>query len=185
LRSFICFNDYPQKKEFTMKKMLRSILVLLVVGMLSLGLVLPVQAAPNDAELLRQGVTAWEAGWSSGDGQFSMARVDDLYDHSDRFLEFDTISPAGTITQSYQGFQNRWEPIMQASTHAKTLVDDNLQVTTDGQMGLTTFTFQTEFTDRKTGEKYAEHAHASMVWEKQAGHWVIIHEHVSSPVRMD
>jgi ketosteroid isomerase-like protein len=156
-----------------------------VVGMLSLGLVLPVQAAPNDAELLRQGVTAWEAGWSSGDGQFAMARVDDLYDHSDRFLEFDTISPIGTITQSYQGFQDRWEPIMQASTHAKTRVDDNLQVTTDGQMGLTTFTFQTEFTDRQTGEQYAEHAHASMVWEKQMGHWVIIHEHVSSPVRMD
>jgi ketosteroid isomerase-like protein len=52
-------------------------------------------------------------------------------------------------------------------------------------MGLTTFTFKTAFTDRQTGEKYAEHAHASMVWEKQAGHWVIIHEHVSSPVRMD
>jgi ketosteroid isomerase-like protein len=51
-------------------------------------------------------------------------------------------------------------------------------------MGLTTFTFRTEFTDRKTGEKYAEHAHASMVWEKQDGQWVIIHEHVSSPVRM-
>jgi ketosteroid isomerase-like protein len=96
-----------------------------------------------------------------------------------------TISPAGTITQGYHGFQDRWEPIMQASTHAKTLVDDNLQVTTDGQMGLTTFTFQTEFTDREAGGKYAEHAHASMVWEKQAGHWVIIHEHVSSPVRMD
>jgi ketosteroid isomerase-like protein len=158
-----------------MKKMLRSLLVFLVVGMLSLGLVLPVQAAPNDAELLRQGVTAWETGWSSGDGRF----------HSDRFLEFDTISPAGTITQGYQGFQDRWEPIMQASTQAKTVIDDNVKVITDGQMGLTTFTFQTEFIDRQTGEKYAEHAHASMVWEKQAERWVIIHEHVSSPVRMD
>jgi ketosteroid isomerase-like protein len=168
-----------------MRKILRLLFGLLVVSMLSVGLVLPVQAAPSDMDLLRQGVTAWEAGWSSGDRRFSMTLVDDLYDHSDRFLEFDTISPAGTVTQGYQGFKARWEPIMQASTQAKTAIDDNLKVTTDGQMGLTTFTFKTEFIDRQTAEKYAEHAHASMVWEKQAGRWVIIHEHVSSPVRMD
>jgi ketosteroid isomerase-like protein len=99
-------------------------------------------------------------------------------------LEFDTISPAGTITKSYQSFKDLWEPTMQASTKAKTAIDDNIKVTTNGNMGLTTFTFRTEFTDRKTGKKYAEHAHASMVWEKQDGHWVIIHEHVSSPVRI-
>jgi ketosteroid isomerase-like protein len=168
-----------------MRKLLRSLLVLLAVGILSVGLVLPVQAAPNDTDLLQQGVMAWEEGWSSGNSLFSMERVDNLYDHSNRFLEFDTISPAGTITQSYQGFKDRWEPIMQASTQAKTVIDDNVNITTDGQMGLTTFTFKTAFTDRKTGEKYAEHAHASMIWEKQAGRWVIIHEHVSSPVRMD
>ncbi len=73
---------------------------------------------------------------------------------------------------------------MQAATHATTVVDDNVEVITDGKMGLTTFTFQTGFTDRQTGEKYTEHAHASMVWEKQDGAWVIVHEHVSSPVRI-
>ena len=72
---------------------------------------------------------------------------------------------------------------MQASTHANTTLDDNLDVITDGKIGLTTFTFETEFTDRQSGEKFAEHADASMVWEKQGDHWVIIHEHVSSPVR--
>jgi ketosteroid isomerase-like protein len=167
-----------------MKELLRSLLVLLVVSVLSLGLVQPVQAVPNDVDLLKQSMTAWEKGWSSGDSLFSMTRVDHLYDRSDRFLEFDTISPVGTITQSYQNFKDLWEPTMQASTKAKTAIDDNIKVTTNGNMGLTTFTFRTEFTDRKTGEKYAEHAHASMVWEKQDGQWVIIHEHVSSPVRM-
>jgi ketosteroid isomerase-like protein len=167
-----------------MKKLLRSLLVLLVASVFSLGLVQPVQAMPNDVDLLKQSVTAWEKGWSSGDNLFSMTRVDSLYDHSDRFLEFDTISPAGTITRSYQSFKDLWEPTMQASTKAKTTIDDNIEVTTNGNMGLTTFTFRTEFTDRKTGKKYAEHAHASMVWENQDGRWVIIHEHVSSPVRM-
>jgi ketosteroid isomerase-like protein len=168
-----------------MKKLLRSFLVLLIVSVLSLGLVQPVQAVPNDVDLLKQSVNAWEKGWSSGDSLFSMIRVDSLYDHSDRFLEFDTISPTETVTQSYQSFRDLWEPTMQASTKAKTVIDDNLEVTANGNMGLTTFTFKTEFTDRKTGEKYAEHAHASMVWEKKDGQWVIIHEHVSSPVRMN
>jgi ketosteroid isomerase-like protein len=167
-----------------MKTLLRSLLVLLIVSVLSLGLVQPVRAVPNNVDLLKQNVTAWEKGWSSGDSLFSMTRVDSLYDRSDRFLEFDTLSPTGTINQGYQSFKNLWEPTMQASTKAKTVIDDNIKVTTNGNMGLTTFTFRTEFTDRKTGEKYAEHAHASMVWEKQDGQWVIIHEHVSSPVRM-
>jgi ketosteroid isomerase-like protein len=167
-----------------MKKLLRSLLVLLVLMVLSFGLVLPVQAVPNDVDLLKQSVTAWEKGWSSGDSLFSMNRVDRLYDHSDRFLEFDTISPAGTITQGYQSFKELWEPTMQAATKTKTAIDDNIKVTTNGNMGLTTFTFKTEFTDRTKGKAYAEHAHASMVWKKQNGQWVIIHEHVSSPVRM-
>ncbi len=167
-----------------MKKLLRSLLVLLVVSVLSVGLFQPVQAVPNDVDLLKQSVTAWEKGWSSGNSLFSMTRVESLYDRSDRFLEFNTMSPAATITQSYQSFKDLWEPTMQASTKAKTVTDDNIKVTTNGNMGLTTFTFRTEFTDRKTGKKSAEHGHASMVWEKQNGQWVIIHEHVSSPVRM-
>ena len=167
-----------------MKTLLRSIFAALLIAILSLGLMQPVQAMPNDVELLKQGVAAWEKGWSSGDTLFSMDRVDNLYVKTDDFLEFDTLSPAGTVTQSYQSFQNLWEPTMQAATHSKTAIDDNLKINTDGKMGLTTFTFQTEFTDRQTGKKYAEHAHASMVWEKQDGRWVILHEHVSSPVRM-
>jgi ketosteroid isomerase-like protein len=167
-----------------MKRLLQSLSVLVLVGLLSLGLIQPVQAASSDVDLLKQGVAAWEQGWSAGDSLFSMNRVDNLYDHSDRFSEFDTISPGGTSTHSYQSFKDLWEPTMQASTHARTVVDDNVEVITDGKMGLTTFTFQTGYTDRKTGEKYAEHAHASMVWEKQNGHWVIVHEHVSNPVRM-
>lgn len=167
-----------------MKRVLRLLMVLLVLALVGVGLVQPVQAAQNDVDSLKQSVIAWEKGWSSGDSLFSMTRVDNLYDHSERFLEFDTISPAGTITQGYQSFKELWEPTMQASRQAKTVVDDNIHVTTDGKMGLTTFTFKTEFTDRQTGEKYQEHAHASMVWEKQDGRWVIIHEHVSSPIRI-
>lgn len=167
-----------------MKTLLRSLFASLLIAILSLGLVPPAHAVPNDVDLLKQGVASWEKGWSSGDTLFSMDRVDNLYVKTDNFLEFDTLAPAGTVTQSYQGFQDLWEPTMQASTHAKTVVDDNVRINTDGKMGLTTFTFQTEFTDRQTGKKYAEHAHASMVWEKQDGRWVILHEHVSSPVRM-
>jgi len=113
-----------------------------MVGVLSFGLVHPVYAVPSDIDLLKQGVAAWEKGWSSEDSVFSMDRVDDLYEHSNRFLEFDTISPTGTITQSYQSFKDLWEPTMQAVTHAKTVVDDNVEVITDGKMGLTTFTFR-------------------------------------------
>jgi ketosteroid isomerase-like protein len=170
--------------KITTNGLLQSLLVLLVVGILGIGLVQPVRSAPNDVDLLKQNVIAWEKGWSSGDSVFSMSRVDNLYDRSDRFLEFDTISPSGTITEGYQSFKDLWEPTMQSSKQAKTTLDDNVKVTTDGKMGLTTFTFTTEFTDRHTGKKYTEHAHASMVWEKQADRWVIIHEHVSSPVRM-
>jgi ketosteroid isomerase-like protein len=159
-------------------------MILVLVGILSLGLSQPVHAATNDMDLLNQRVTTWAEGWSSGDSLFDMNRVADLYAHDDRFLEFDTISPSDTVTEGYQNFQALWEPTMKASTHLKTTLDDNVKVTTDGKMGLTTFTFQTEYTDRKTGETYAEHAHASMVWEKCNGQWVIIHEHVSTPVRL-
>lgn len=169
-----------------MKKLLRPFVFFFVVGItgiLSFHPLQLVQAAPDDSALLKQGVATWAKGWSSGDSRFTMSRVDDLYDKSDRFLEFDTLSPADTVLRGYRNFQAVWEPTMQASTNANTAVDDNVVVTTDGKMGLTTFTFRTQFTDRKTGKKYDERAHASMVWEKQNGRWVIIHEHISNPIR--
>jgi ketosteroid isomerase-like protein len=165
------------------QQLIHKFTIVTLVGILSCGSIQSAQATPNDSALLKQGIIQWSQGWSAGDDLFTMNRVDDLYDRSDRFLEFDTLSPASTVTQSYQSFQDLWEPTMQASTNAKTQLDDNIRVTTDGKMGLTTVTFQTEYTDRKSGKKYAEHAHASMIWEKQDGRWVIIHEHVSSPVR--
>ena len=166
-----------------MKILLRFFTLALLIGILSFSLTQPVQAAPNDTELLKQGVAAWAKQWSSGDNMFTMDRVDDLYEHSDRFIEFNTISPAGTITQGYQNFQALWEPTMQESTHAFTTLDDDIRVITDGKLGLTTFTFETEFSDRQSGETFAEHAHASMVWSKQDDGWKIVHEHVSAPVR--
>ena len=166
-----------------MKTLLRSLTLVLLLGIFSFSLTQPVQATSNDTELLKQGVAAWAKGWSSGDDMFTMNRVDDLYEHSGRFLEFNTISPAGTVTQGYQNFKALWEPTMQESTHAYTTSDDDIQVITDGKLGLTTFTFETEFSDRQSGEKFAEHGHASIVWSKQNDGWKIVHEHVSTPVR--
>ena len=79
-----------------------------------------------------------------------------------RFLEFNTISPAGTVIQGYQNYQALWEPTMQESTHAYTTLDDDVQIRTDGKLGLTTFTFETEFSDRQSGERFADRGHASM-----------------------
>ena len=166
-----------------MKILSRFLTIVLLVSILGIGIIQPATAVSNDTELLKQGVAAWAKQWSSGDDLFTMNRVDDLYEHSDRFLEFNTISPAGTITQGYDNFQALWEPTMQASTHAYTTLDDDLQVITDGKLGLTTFTFETEFIDRQSGERIADRGHASMVWSKQGDRWKIVHEHVSTPVR--
>ena len=167
-----------------MRKLLSSLTIVLLISVLSLGITAPAEAAPGDTDLLKQGVAAWAKDWSSGDELFTMKRVEDLYEHSDRFLEFNTISPAATVTQGYQNFQKLWEPTMQSSTHAHTTLDDNIEVITDGKLGLTTFTFETEFTDRQLEERFAEHGHASIVWSKEGDDWKIVHEHVSNPVRI-
>jgi ketosteroid isomerase-like protein len=92
-----------------------------------------------------------------------MKRVEDLYDHSDLFLEFDTLSPdESTIAHGYKKFQAVWEPAMANSTHAITRLNDDMQVSTDGKLGLTTFTFHTEAKDRNTNEEFS--ADAQLLW---------------------
>ena len=87
-----------------MKRKFILILILLTI-VVNFGMIQPARAASTDVESLRQSVVAWAEGWSSGDDLFEMSRVDRLYDHSDRFLEFDTISPVSTITKGYDNFQ--------------------------------------------------------------------------------
>ena len=66
-----------------MKNCWRSIFVLIVAGIVSLGIIQPVGATPSDIDALKQGVIAWETGWSAGDILFTMDRVDNLYDQND------------------------------------------------------------------------------------------------------
>ena len=65
-----------------MKNFLRSIFVLMVAGIISLGLIQPVSATPSDIDALKQGVIAWETGWSAGDILFTMDRVDNTFSKS-------------------------------------------------------------------------------------------------------
>jgi ketosteroid isomerase-like protein len=169
-----------------MIKLLRSLLALVVAIIVSFGHSHPAQAAtanPSDVAALKQSVAAWEKAWSSGNELFSMDRVDDLYTHDDRFLEFDNLAETRTISPSYESFKSLWEPIMQESTDIQVIADDNVKVITDGKLGLTTFTLKTQFVDRKTKKAAVDHTHASLVWEKQGNRWVILHEHVSGPVK--
>jgi ketosteroid isomerase-like protein len=136
----------------------------------------------SDKAALRRAFDDWVAGWSIGTKPFSFERLKHVYAQDDTLLAFDAVSPTTTIISGWDNYTALWQPFMEQYTYWTWTPRNDLRTQINGDMALTTMTVDIKGT-HKNGSKVNSRVHASLVWEKQNGEWVIIHEHISSPVR--
>jgi ketosteroid isomerase-like protein len=158
-----------------MKNMLKTVLAIGVILSVALSGVARPKKATQDAEF-KSLIEAYYADWSSLNPE-NPAK----YYAKDADLIFYDIAP-----MKYNGWAEYKAGVMKAFfdniTSGKLTPNINdLKVTRRGNVAWTTLTFHLSGVLKAGGSMEVDARHTA-IWEKRAGHWLIVHEHISVPL---
>jgi ketosteroid isomerase-like protein len=114
-----------------------------------------------------------------GDGPFDREAVSPLYRQDDSFTAYDLAPPTGGYI-GWDAYAAGWYRIMNKYSHFRFLYNDDLRVFRKGDVAWASVSFRV--TGRSAGgEAFDKDGRVTLVWARENGKWLIVHEHVSSP----
>ncbi len=135
----------------------------------------------NDKNTLQELVQDYKL-WSVTEKPYKIEKIEHLYVHTDDLLAFDLMSPEKTVIKGWENYKAIWEPAMQNfDTWTITQIND-VEITVDENMALTTLIFAGEGQLKDKTPVQGEF-HSTLIWKKMDDSWKIVHEHVSGPVK--
>lgn len=136
-------------------------------------------AAKNYEATIRQLTEQWIKGWSPGAEKFDTEKLRPLFAQGDgELLVFDDIGDRVAVLHSWDEYRQTWEPFMQEFAYWAIQPEGEIQVLVDGEIAVTTFIWVGKGR-YKDGREITPRQHATHVWRKRAGRWVIVHEHLT------
>lgn len=128
----------------------------------------------TDRDVFKSLIDEYWATWSTGD----VDKVGAYYDQSPDAVYYD-VSPL-----KYAGWSEYKEGVKHIFDEANSVkigANDDLKATRRGAIAWTSETFHMSEA-LKTGKTVELQGRHTAVWEKRAGKWIIVHEHVSIPM---
>ena len=153
-----------------MRRFLAALLVLGVCFFLQVN----TSGQQTDQEL-RTLVPKIVAAW----GSLEIAKVEPYYAADADFAYFDLVPMKYNNWAEYRvGVQ---KALFEPNTSIKLKVNDDLGVHSRGNLAWATFTFGADITNKQGAASHLD-GRWTMVLEKRAKGWIVVHEHVSAPL---
>ena len=151
---------------------MNRLLVAVVIAILACSPSLAQKVGPDDFnDLIKRYYAAWNT-MNPDNASFLYAQDADLV-----FFDIAPLKYTG-----WQEYRDNFKKNVAPGFSSLTLTPNNdVKVTRRGNMALTTLTFHLS-AKQKDGTALEFDARHTIVWEKRARQWLIIHEHVSKPL---
>ena len=112
-------------------------------------------------------------------GSLDIAKVEPYYAADPDFTYFDLVPMKYNNWAEYRvGVQ---KALFEPNTSIKLKVNDDLRVHSGGKFAWATFTFGADITNKQGAASHLD-GRWTMVLEKRAKGWIVVHEHVSAPL---
>ena len=112
-------------------------------------------------------------------GTLDIAKVEPYYAADADFAYFDLVPMKYNNWAEYRvGAQ---KALFEPNTSIKLKVNDDLGVHSRGNLAWATFTFGADITNKQSAASHLD-GRWTMVLEKRAKGWIVVHEHVSAPL---
>jgi len=155
-----------------MRKFLAS---LCLAGLGIAGLLATQSRAQQSEQQLRALVPKIVAAW----GTLDIAKIEPYYAADADFAYFDLVPMKYNNWAEYRvGAQ---KALFEPNTSIKLKVNDDLGVHSRGNLAWATFTFGADITNKQGSASHLD-GRWTMVLEKRAKGWIVVHEHVSTPL---
>ena len=155
--------------------MKRLVATLCLAGLVIVGFQANQARAQQSEQQLRALVPKIVAAW----GTLDIANVEPYYAADADFAYFDLVPLKYNNWAEYRlGAQ---KALFEPNTSIKLKVNDDLGVHSRGNLAWATFTFGADITNKQGAASHLD-GRWTMVLEKRAKGWIVVHEHVSVPL---
>ncbi|MBE9168409.1 nuclear transport factor 2 family protein [Pleurocapsales cyanobacterium LEGE 06147] len=133
----------------------------------------------NDIQQIQQLTQQWINLWSPKDKPFTGEGFEQIFATGENeILVFDNFDGSVVVLHSLQEYLDTWVPVMQQSAYWEIALEDNLNITLNGDLAVTTFSFAGGGRS-KDGQDYKLRQYGTHVWKRINERWRLVHEHLT------
>ena len=132
-----------------------------------------------DEAKIRELTEQWINIWSPQDKPFTGEGFEKIFStEENEILVFDNFDNGVVVLHSLQEYLDTWIPVMQNFSYWEIQLEDNLTISIDGNLAVTTFSWvgggKTKDGEEVTAKQYGTHT-----WKRLNGEWRLVHEHLT------
>ena len=134
----------------------------------------------QDKAKIRELTEQWRSLWSPQDKPFTGKGFENIFaTGKNEILVFDNFDSGVVVLHSLQEYLDTWIPVMQNFSYWEIQLEDNLTISIDGDLAVTTFSFTG---DGKTqdGQEVKARQYGTHTWKRLNSEWRLVHEHLTS-----
>ena len=139
-----------------------------------------IQCQPTKDETeIRRLTEQWRNIWSPKDKPFTGEGFENIFATvKNEILVFDNFDNGVVVLRSLQEYLDTWIPVMQNFSYWEIQLEDNLDISIDGDLAVTTFSWvgggETKDRQEVKARQYGTH-----IWKRLNGEWRLVHEHLT------
>lgn len=133
----------------------------------------------TDLAKIRELTEQWRKIWSPKDLPFTGKGFENIFAVGENEIQvFDNFDNSVVVLHSLTEYLDTWIPVMQNFGYWSIQLEDNLQISVDGDLAVTTFSWigggKTKDEQEVKARQYGTHT-----WKRLNGEWRLVHEHLT------
>lgn len=133
----------------------------------------------TDEAKIRELTEQWRAIWSPKDKSFTGRGFENIFASENKILVFDNFDNGVVVLHSLQEYLNTWIPVMENFSYWEIQLEDNLEISIDGDLAVTTFSWLGGG-KTKDGQEVKARQYGTHTWKRLNGEWRLVHEHLTA-----
>ncbi|WP_319419886.1 YybH family protein [Pleurocapsa sp. FMAR1] len=133
----------------------------------------------TDKTEIRQLTEQWRSLWSPKDQPFTEKGFEDIFaTEENEILVFDNINNGVVVLHSLQEYLDTWIPMMKNFSYWEIKLEDNLDISVEGDLAVTTFSW-VGGGKTKDGQEVKARQYGTHTWKCLNNKWRLVHEHLT------
>ncbi|WP_019507068.1 nuclear transport factor 2 family protein [Pleurocapsa sp. PCC 7319] len=121
----------------------------------------------------------WRSLWSPQDKTFTGKGFENLFaTEENEILVFDNFDDGVVVLHSLQKYLDTWIPVMENFSYWEIKLEDNLSISIEGNLAVSTFSW-IGAGRTKDGQEVKARQYGTHTWKRLDGEWRLVHEHLT------
>lgn len=133
----------------------------------------------KDETEIRRLTEQWINIWSPQDKLFTGEGFEEIFATGENeILVFDNFQDDVVVLRSLQEYLDTWKPLMESFSYWNVDLEDNWEISVDGDLAVTTFSW-VGGGKTKDGQEVKAKQYGTHTWKRLNDQWRLVHEHLT------